>query len=190
MDSNRLCTADLGSNDHGYHGRRRRKDLPGAASPRSFRIQPNIDRRGTGSALRPYARARAAVRLSRLSCTALSQSRIVATASWIACPMTKLHMTSLARIDEQIDQEQLKSLRRRYLSGRPMRYVFRPFLMSVMLAALMIGLLAVIVEVSGDSRWFRATFLLFFHRSGIDLYHQLVKPPAAAAVRSLYLSGC
>ncbi|MFL7837493.1 MAG: DUF4129 domain-containing protein [Candidatus Promineifilaceae bacterium] len=76
--------------------------------------------------------------------------------------MTKLHMTSLARIDEQIDQEQLKSLRRRYLSGRPMRYVFRPFLMSVMLAALMIGLLAVIVEVSGDSRWFRATFLLFF----------------------------
>jgi hypothetical protein len=76
--------------------------------------------------------------------------------------MTKLHMTNLARMDEQIDPDQLQSLGRRYRSGRPMRYVVRPLLMAIMLTALMVSILAVVVEVSEDSRWFGATFLLFF----------------------------
>ena len=76
--------------------------------------------------------------------------------------MTKLHMSNLARMDEQIDPDQLQSLSRQYRSGRPMRYVVLPLLMAIMLMALMVSLLAVIVEVSVDNRWFGTTFLLFF----------------------------
>jgi hypothetical protein len=76
--------------------------------------------------------------------------------------MTKLHMTNLARMDGQIDPDKLQSLRRRYRSGWPMRYIIRPLLMAVMLTALMVSILAVMVEISEDSRWFGTTTLLFF----------------------------
>lgn len=76
--------------------------------------------------------------------------------------MTKLHNTNLARMSMHIDEDRLQSLRQRYRAGRPMRYVVRPLLLTIMLTALLVGMLAVVVEVSGDSRWFGLTFLLFF----------------------------
>lgn len=76
--------------------------------------------------------------------------------------MTKLHSTNLARMEMHIDADRLQSLHKRYRAGRSMRYVVRPFLMAIMLTALLVGMLSVVVEVSGDSRWFGLTFLLFF----------------------------
>ena len=76
--------------------------------------------------------------------------------------MTRLHRTNLARTEPAVDQEKLQSLRQRYLSGWPVRYVVRPLLIATMLTALLVGLLSVIVEVDGDGRWHLLTFLLFF----------------------------
>ncbi len=76
--------------------------------------------------------------------------------------MSKLQRTNLARMEPHVDQERLQSLRRRYLSSRPVRYLIRPLLMATMLTALLVGLLSVIVEVTRDGRWYLLTFPLFF----------------------------
>jgi hypothetical protein len=76
--------------------------------------------------------------------------------------MTKLHMTNLARMDEHIDADRLQQLQRQYRSGRLMRYFIRPLLIAIMLTALVVGLLAVVVEVSEDTRWYGLSILLFF----------------------------
>ncbi len=75
--------------------------------------------------------------------------------------MTKLHATNLARMESQIDAEKLQSLRRSYRASRLTRHVIRPILLAIMVSALLTGLLSVIVEVNGDTRWF-ALILLFF----------------------------
>lgn len=76
--------------------------------------------------------------------------------------MTKLRGTNLARMEPHIDEERLRSLRKRYRSGRATRYVIRPLLMAIMLTALLVSMLSVVVEVSGDGRWFGLAILLFF----------------------------
>ena len=42
-----------------------------------------------------------------------------------------------------------------------MRYVIRPMLTAILVTALLVGLLAVVVEITGDDRWYILVLLLF-----------------------------
>ncbi len=76
--------------------------------------------------------------------------------------MTKLHSSNLARSETPVDTERLQQLQKRFRASRLMRQVVRPLLMALLVTALMVTLLAVVVEATGDGRWLAIAFLLFF----------------------------
>ncbi|MFN2138521.1 MAG: DUF4129 domain-containing protein [Candidatus Promineifilaceae bacterium] len=76
--------------------------------------------------------------------------------------MSKLVRANQKRLDEGVDEAYLADLRRRYRSGRVVRHVVRPLLLAILVSALFTAILAVVVEVTGDRRWFALIPLLFF----------------------------
>lgn len=67
--------------------------------------------------------------------------------------MTKLHSSNLARMAGNVDEQTIEKLRDSYRASSWVRYVVRPLLMTSLVVALMVAMIAVIRTVSLDDRW-------------------------------------
>lgn len=76
--------------------------------------------------------------------------------------MSRLHRSNLARTAVAIDEEALQAVRKRFRASQFMRFVFRPLSLSVLVLALLVGMLALISGVTLDQRWSTLTIFLFF----------------------------
>ncbi len=76
--------------------------------------------------------------------------------------MTKLHSSNLAKMAGTENDGALLELREKYRSTVFVRFVIRPFLQTVLILSLIVGLLALIRAVTLDDRWFSLLPLFFF----------------------------
>ena len=76
--------------------------------------------------------------------------------------MSRLHRSNLARTALTSDQDALQALRKRFRASQFMRFVLRPLSLSILVLALLVGMLAILTGVTLDERWSALTVFLFF----------------------------